>query len=261
MGIIGLFRGILSARELLFVLIEKELKARYKQSLLGPMWSFLRPLLLMCLFIMLQVITGIKTDGVPYSVLVYTALLPWSFLANAITIATDSITSNASIIKKLSCPRYIFPLVAIGTCLVDLLIATIPLVIMLIYYRIGIGLYLLYLPLFIIIQSIFVIGVSLVTSSVTVYKRDILMSMPFIMQFWMFASPVMYPLKSVPDKWRSLYDINPMVGIIESYRSVILYNEPPCFSLLLIDGLVALVFLSIGIVTFRQLERNFADEI
>jgi lipopolysaccharide transport system permease protein len=252
---------IIAARELLLALLRKEISVRYKQSIMGPLWAFMQPLILMALFVMIQRFVGIDSGGAPYPVVVYAALLPWTFFANSVNFATGSIVNSSPIIRKIYCPRSIFPLAAILACLYDFLIAAVLFVLLLFFYHITLSWYALLLPLLLLLQLFLNFGLTLITSSVAAYRRDVMIGMPFILQFWMFASPVMYRLESVPSQWRAFYSINPMCGILEAYRSILVYRRPPDATSLGEATLVAVLLLFAGLLIFSRLEKRFADVV
>lgn len=247
--------------ELLRALLRKEIAVRYKQSLVGPLWAFLQPLVLMLLFVMIQSFVAFDSGGAPYPLVVYAALLPWTFLATSMSAATGSIVGNAAILRKIRCPRAAFPLAAILACLVDFLIASVFLVALIAYYGVGVSPYAAWVPVLLLMQLLLVFGLALLTSSVAAYRRDVLIGMPYLLQFWMFASPVMYRMESVPERWRGLYELNPMAGIIEAYRSVIVYGTPPDLAALATALVVAVALFALGLAVFAALESRFADVV
>src|ERR1041385_917309 len=247
--------------ELLLALPRKEFAVRYKQSVIWPQWAFLQPLILMALFVMIQHFIHIDSGEFPYPVVVYAALLPWSFFGNSMHFATGSIVNNSAIIRKIYCPRAIFPLASILASLVDFFIAFPFLLALLAYYRIGISWHLAALPLLLVVQLFLTYGLALLTSSVAAYRRDVWIGMPYVLQFWMFASPVMYRVESVPGRWRALYALNPMAGIVDGYRSILVYDSLPEPSSLLPAMTMAVLLFAAGLVVFAKLETRFADVV
>lgn len=245
--------------ELLRALLRKEVAVRYKQSMIGPLWALLQPLILMSLFVMIQGFINIDSGGAPYSAVVYAALLPWTFFATSMNFATGSIVGNAAIIRKVRCTRAIFPLAAVLACLVDFLIGLPFLAILLIYHGISPTLAVLWVPVLLLIQLFLTYGLCLLTSSVSAYRRDLLIGMPYLLQFWMFASPVMYRIESVPTGWRPIFDLNPLVGIIDAYRRVLVLGEQPEATALLTAMAVSLLVFVAGAATFAALQSKFAD--
>ena len=245
--------------ELLLALLRKEVAVRYKQSIVGPLWAFLQPLILMALFVMIQRFVNIDSGGAPYPAVVYAALLPWTFFATSMNFATGSIVGNAAIIRKVRCPRAVFPLAAVLACLVDFLIGLPFLAALLAYYGIVPTWHTIWLPLLLALQLFLAYGLTLLTSSVSAYRRDLLIGMPYLLQFWMFASPVMYRSESVPAEWRPIFDLNPLAGIIEAYRSVLVYGVPPPAASLATAAIVSIVVFVVGAATFARLQARFAD--
>jgi lipopolysaccharide transport system permease protein len=215
----------------------------------------------MGLFVMIERFLHIARGTVPYPVVVYTALLPWTFFSNSILFATGSIVGSSAIIKKIYCPRAVFPLAAILASLYDFLIGSAFLVVLLLYYRIGLSWYAMTLPFLLILQLLLNYGLTLLTSSVAAYRRDVIIGMPFILQFWMFGSPVMYRMESVPADWRLLFSFNPMCGIIEAYRSILIYHRLPEMQLLGSSLLGAVLLFFLGALVFSRLEKRFADVV
>ena len=258
---IRLLINVIRQRELLYFLIVKELKARYKQSMLGPAWAILQPLLLMTIFTMMQKFIRIPSDNIPYPVFAYTALLPWTYFSNGITYSVNSIVSHAGVVKKIYFSRELFPIASIATSFFDFLMASIVFVGLLVYYRIEPSFALLYIPVLILVQTHLAIGIGLVVSALTVFLRDLRFGAAFIMQIWMFATPIIYALTSVPVRWKYVYYLNPMVGVIDGYRRVILQHNPPNILSLAISFGVSVVILYGGYFFFKRLEARFADVI
>lgn len=253
--------GVRRSADLLFALLAKEFAVRYKQSVVGPLWAFLQPLILMALFVMIQNFIPIDSGTAPYPVVVYAALLPWTFFATSLNFATGSIVSNGAVIRKIRCPRILFPLAAVMACLVDFLIGLPFLVALLAYYRIDLTWHVLLAPLVLALQLVLVFGLTLATAAVSAYRRDLLIGMPYLLQFWMFASPVMYRSESVPDAWRIWFELNPMAGILEAYRSLLVYGTLPSARPLLVAVVEAAVVVLVGILIFSRLQPRFADVV
>lgn len=261
MSLIKIIRELIASRELLLALLRKEIKVRYSQSSLGALWAFLQPLILLGLFMMLHKFMGIESGNYPYPVVAYAALLPWTFFANAITLASGTIVANAAIIRKIYCPRIIFPLASLLIGLFDLFIASLVFAGLMVYYNIQPTVFILFVPLLLLHQFLLLSAIAMITSSCAAYRRDILIGMPFIMQFWLFASPVMYRIESVPTEWRIFYSLNPMVGILEGYRSLLVYGIIPDFKYIGISFFVSIFLFIIGLYTFYKLESRFADVV
>lgn len=247
------------AFELLLALLRKEVAVRYKQSLVGPLWAFIQPLILMTLFVMINGFVQMDSGPAPYPVVVYAALLPWTFFATSMNFATGSIVGNAAIIRKVRCPRAAFPLAAVLACQVDFLIGLPFLFALLAFYGIGTSWQLAWLPALLAIQLLLVYGLALLTSAVSAYQRDLLIGMPYLLQFWMFASPVMYRSESVPDRWRTLYELNPLAGIIEAYRNILVHGVSPVSPSLTVATGVSVAVFAAGALVFARLQPRFAD--
>lgn len=249
-------------RDLLYTLSVHRLKVRYKQSVLGPSWAVLQPLSLMLIYtVVFSRIARVPSEGTPYALFAYCALLPWTFFSTALSTATLSLVSHFSLVTKVYFPREILPLTYVIASLVDFLVASTVLVGLLFYYDVSLTARAFYAIPTIAILTLFTIAVSLVLSAIQVRYRDIGVAMPLVLQLWMFATPVVYPLSVVPESWRSLYLLNPMVGIIESFRRVILQGEPPDFQALGISAIVSMILLPLAFIYFKHIEATVADII
>lgn len=258
---IKFLKDLFKFRELLLALLYKEIAVRYKQSILGPAWAVFQPLALMLIFTAVRSFINIPSDGIPYPIFAYAALMPWTFFSNTITYATPSIVTNAAVIKKIYFPREVFPVAAAMATGFDFLISAVIYLGLMVYYGIYPGLTLLFIPILLLIQFAFAIGLGLITSILGGFRRDVVIGVPLIMNFWMFLTPVIYPLSSVPERYRALYLLNPMAGLIEGYRQILLYNKLPEFWMLSYSIIGAVVALMVGITIFRKLERKLADII
>ncbi|MCP9493827.1 MAG: ABC transporter permease [Pyrinomonadaceae bacterium MAG19_C2-C3] len=259
------FTGLARLRQhldLLWTLIVHRLKVRYKQSVLGPAWAVVQPLFLMLIYtVIFARIARVETGGIPYPIFAYTALLPWTAFSSALTAATGGVTSHADLVKKVYFPREILPLSYIAAALVDLMIASIVLWGLFLYYGVQLTVFALWgLPI-ILIMITFAAAVSLLLSALQVRFRDIGMAMPLLLQLWMFATPVVYPLSAVPEQWRVFYTLNPMVGVIENFRRVMLEGIAPDYVSLGIATMVSLVLLPLAYMYFKHLEATMADVI
>ena len=253
---------LIEARELLFTWAKRDFKVRYSQSVLGAAWAIVQPLSLMVIFsVIFSVFLRVPTDGIPYPVFAYTALLPWSFFANSLSSAIPSLVNNMNLVSKIHFPREILPLSAIIVSTVDFLVASSIFVLMLLFYRVPVGPAILLVPFVLTIQVILTLGISLLASAINVFYRDVRFVIPLVLQIWMYLSPIIYPVNLVPERLRRLYFLNPMAVFIDTYRRTILLNQMPDWPYL---GLAALVSVSLTIVayrTFKQAEREFADLI
>jgi len=249
-------------RDLLYTLSVHRLKVRYKQSVLGPSWAVLQPLSLMLIYTaVFSRIARVPTGGTPYALFAYSALLPWTYFAMSLSTATNSLVSHVNLVTKVYFPREILPLTYVAAALVDLLAASTVLAGMLFFYHVPLTLYALYVVPTVAILTMFAIAVSLVLCAVQVRFRDIGVAMPLVLQLWMFATPVVYPLSVVPAKWQPFYVLNPMVGIVEGFRRVILQGAPPDMHSLGIAAAISAVFLPVAFVYFKRVEATLSDII
>jgi lipopolysaccharide transport system permease protein len=258
---IQLAKNLWRYRELVASLVRRELSARYKQSLLGPAWALLQPLLLMLTFTVVQSFVNLPSDGLPYPIFAYAALLPWTMFTNTVALATPSIVLNSSIVKKIYFPREVFPISAALVALFDFAMAFVVLIGLMLYYGIAPTVWIALLPAMVLIQLAFALGISFAACAVGTFKRDIIFAAFFILQIWMYASPVIYPLSAVPEGWRTLYLANPMAGIIASFRQILVGGGAPDTLALASGSAGALVALLLGYALFKALERYYADVV
>lgn len=256
------WRELWEFRELLYALVGRELKIRYKQTAIGVSWVLLQPLVTMLIFtVLFGGLAKIPSDGVWYPVFALAALLPWTYFSQAITRAGGVLVSNANLVSKIYFPRILLPLSAVVAPLVDFLLSLVLLFGLLMYARIPLTWKVVTLPAFVLIAMITAMGVSLVVAAMNVKYRDVGHAIPFLMQIWMFLSPIVYPVSLVPEKWRFLYGLNPMTGVIEGFRWALLDQTAPDVKVMAASVIVFLVFLFGSLVYFRQMERQFADVI
>jgi lipopolysaccharide transport system permease protein len=235
--------------------------SRYRRSLLGPLWAILQPLILMVLFNMLRGFVSIPSDDLPYVLFSYAALVPWTFLTNAISFCGPSVAVNAAVLKKIAIPREVFPLAAVVTALFDFCMAGLVLTSLMLWFRVSISWALLWLPVLVLLTASLAFGIGMLVASLGTFRRDFVFATPFLMQFWLYATPVIYPLSSVPDRWRTLYMLNPMVGVIEGFRNVLLRATPPPLEALSWSAVTTVVILAIVWPVFRWLSQYFADAL
>lgn len=251
-------------RELFYVLSWRDITVKYKQTVLGVAWAVVRPVLTMIVFtIIFGRIAKLPTDGnVPYAIMVYAAMLPWQFFANSLSESSNSLTGNANLITKVYFPRMIIPASTVVTSLVDFFIASAILAILMAYYQIAPTINILFLPVFLLIAFIVSFGCGLFLTALNVKFRDFRYIVPFIIQFGLYISPVGFSSNIIPDKFRLLYSLNPMVGVIDGFRWAILGGKSmiywPGFYLSLT---ITILFFVVGVVFFRHMERSFADII
>lgn len=257
----GHARELWRHRELLWLLTLREIKVRYKQTALGVVWAVLQPLSLMVVFtIFFSRFARIQSDGIPYPLFSYAALLPWTFFSTSLSSAIPSLIANSHIITKIYFPREVIPLASVLAALLDFLIAAAVFVALLVWYRVPPTWNLLYVAPVLAIQLVFTVGVSLLLSAFTVLYRDVRHTLPLVIQIWMFVTPILYPASVVPPHWRAWYfSLNPMAAIIDGYRRTILQQQSPQISYLLLAASVSCLLLWAGYKYFKYLEREFAD--
>jgi lipopolysaccharide transport system permease protein len=259
-GWIGIdWRELWEYRELLYVLILRDVTVRYKQTVLGVAWAVLQPVFSMLIF---TVIFGrfahMPSQGQPYPVFVYAGLLPWMFFSNAVTTSSQSLVNQQSLLTKVYLPRLFVPAASIGSGLVDMAISCIVFAGLLVFYRIVPAWSVLAVPLLIVLTVVAALGVGLLLSALTVSYRDFRYVVPFMVQVWLYLSPVIYPVGIVPERWHWLLAINPMVGIIDGFRAA-LFGSPWNETTLVSSSLSAVLLLVFGLFYFRKTERRFAD--
>jgi lipopolysaccharide transport system permease protein len=249
-------------RELLYFLVWRDVKVRYKQTAIGAGWAILQPLMTMVIFTAIfGKFAKIPSDGLPYPIFAYTALLPWHYFAQAIGRSGVSLVGSANLIRKVYFPRLIVPIAAAVAPLVDFAIAFSILAGMMTWYGIGPTWGVLVLPCFLLLAMLTALAVGTWLSAFHVKYRDVGHVIPFLIQFWMYASPIAYSVNLIPEKWRPLYSLNPMVGVVEGFRWALLGKENPHVGVIGISAVVILTLLIGGIVYFRRMERTFADMI
>jgi len=254
------FRELWRYRELLYFLVWRNVKVRYKQTVLGASWAIIQPFATMVVFTLIfGGLAKIPSDDIPYPILSYSALVPWTFFANGLTRVSTSLVSSASLISKVYLPRLVIPISAVLSNLVDFALAFIVLVGMMVFYRVMPTLAILWLPLFLLLATATCLGVGLWLSAMYVQVRDIGYAVPFLIRLWMFATPVVYPSSLVPEKWRVLLGLNPMTGVIEGFRWALLGNTSPPSSMIFASVGVAAFLLVSGALYFRRMEKSFAD--
>lgn len=255
------FRELYHYRELLFVLTARDLKVRYKQTALGIAWALLQPLANMLLFTLIfGRLAKLPSDGFPYPIFVFAGLLPWTFFANSISASAESIIGASTLITRVYFPRLIIPLASVCTALVDFAIAFFILLILMLFYGVGWSPNLLLAPVLIMALGFTALGVGTMLAALNVSYRDFRYLVPFGIQFWMFASPVVYPSSMIPEKWQWLYHINPVAGIVDGFRSVFL-GSPLDWTTVSTSMLASVVIFLIGVMMFERAERRFADVI
>lgn len=249
-------------RELLFFLVWGDLKLRYKQTVLGAAWAVLQPLATMLVFsVFLGRLARVPSDGIPYPLFVYTALVPWTYFANALTQSSLSLIRYERVITKVYFPRLIVPFSSVLAGLVDLGIAFMLLVGIAAYYGVTPGVEILALPLFVGLAAITALAVSLWLSALNVQYRDVRYTIAFLTQVWLFLTPVAYPSTLVPSEWRVIYGLNPMAGVVEGFRWSLLSSETPSPEVVIASTCMTAFILVGGLYYFRRMERTFADVV
>jgi len=248
--------------DLLYTLSVHRVKVRYKQSLLGASWAIIQPLAMVTILTAIfSFIVRMPSEGLPYVLFAYVALLPWNYFSASLTTSTNGLVSHATLITKVYFPREILPLSYVFAALFDFLIASTVLIFLLFYYHVPLTLNILYVLPILAILTVFIIAASLLLAAVQVRFRDVGVAVPIVLQVWMFASPVVYPLASVPLRFRSLYQLNPMAGIIEGLRRVVLHGAPPLFVPLAMSTIISAVLLVVAYGYFKRVEATMADFI
>ena len=249
-------------RELLYFLVWRDVKVRYKQTAIGATWAILQPLMTMIIFTAIFAhFAKIPSDGLPYPIFAYTALLPWIYFASALNRSSGSVVSEAHLISKIYFPRVILPLAGTVSGIIDFAIAFVLLVGMMSWYEIMPTWGLLGLPLFLLLAFATALAVGLWCSALHVRYRDVGLTVPFLTQCWMYASPVAYPVSLVPENWRFFYSLNPMAGVIEGFRWALLGKQVPDFGVMAISAVVVALLLVSGLVFFKHMERTFVDVV
>lgn len=247
-------------RELLYFLVWRDIKVRYKQTALGAAWAILQPLMTMLVFtVFFGRLAKIPSDGIPYPVFAYAALLPWQLFAYALTESSNSLVGNQNLIKKVYFPRLVVPISAVLGGLADFAIAFVVLLGLMAYYGIRPTVAVAALPLFILLAVATALAVGLWMAALNVQFRDVRYTIPFLTQFWLFATPVAYPSSLIPEKWRALYGLNPMAGVVEGFRWALLGKSGRPGLMILVSALVVAVLMLGGLMYFRRMEKTFAD--
>jgi lipopolysaccharide transport system permease protein len=249
-------------RELLYFMAWRDIKVRYKQTVLGAAWAIIQPFFTMVVFsLFFGKLAKVPSDGLPYPVFAYAALVPWTFFANGLNQASNSLVGSANLIKKVYFPRMVVPISSVISGVVDFLLAFAVLLGMMLFYGILPTVNILWLPLFVLLIFVTALGVGFWFSALNVQFRDVRYTVPFLTQFWLFATPIAYPSSLLSEPWRTLYGINPMVGVVEGFRWTLLGTDTAPGAIILVSSLVALALLVGGAFYFRRLERSFADVV
>jgi lipopolysaccharide transport system permease protein len=260
-------RELWAHRELLYFLTWRDLKVRYKQTIFGVVWVVLQPLLMTLIFtLFLGMLVRVPSAGLPYPLLVFSGLLPWTFFSSGVLGSAQSLVTNATLITKVYFPRVLIPAANIAGRLIDFLISFSILAVLILYYAsirhasITLSWNILLLPLIVVLMALLTLGLGMLVASLNVKYRDVGVALPVLMQLWMFVSPIVYPIELVPAKFRVLYSLNPIVGLVEGFRAALLGSKIPGFALAITTGVTVILLICAALV-FRQTEKTFADVV
>jgi lipopolysaccharide transport system permease protein len=249
-------------RELLYFFVWRDIKVRYKQTVMGASWAIIQPFFTMIIFsLFFGRFAKVPSDGLPYPIFSYAALVPWTFFANALTQASNSLVHNANMLRKVSFPRMTLPIAAVLAGMVDFILAFSVLLGMMLFYDYIPTINAIWLPFFLLLALITSLGISLWLSAVNVQFRDVRYTTPFLIQSWLFTTPIVYPSSLIPEPWRTLYSINPMVWVVEGFRWALLGTDTAPGPIIIVSSLVALAMLVSGAFYFRRMEKTFADVV
>lgn len=250
-------------RELLYFLTWRDIKVRYKQTVLGAAWAILQPFMTMIVFsLFFGGLAQIPSDGVPYPIFSYAALVPWTFFATGLTMSSNSLVGSANLIKKVYFPRLVIPIATVLSGVIDFLLAFLVLILLMLFYGILPTANVIFLPLFVLLAFVTALGVGLWLSAMNVQFRDVRYTVPFLTQFWMFITPIAYPSSLIEnDTLRAIYGLNPMAGVVEGFRWVLLGTENAPGPVIIASSVAALLLLVSGLFYFRRMEKTFADVV
>jgi len=249
-------------RELLYFLVWRDIKVRYKQTVLGVGWAIIQPLMMMVVFtLVFGRFAKIPSDGLPYPIFAFAALLPWTYFSEALNRASVSVVNETNLVQKIYFPRLLLPISGVVTPLVDFVPAFGVFLVMMVWYGILPAWSVCALPIFVLLALLTALSVSLWLSALNVKYRDVKHTIPFLVQLWLYASPVVYPISLVPQEWRVLYSLNPMAGVVEGFRWALLNKESPDFAVVAVSAGVVVALLVGGLTFFNRMEQTFADVI
>ena len=255
-------RELWEYRELLYFLIWRDIKVRYKQTVLGAAWAIIQPFFTMLVFSLFFGRLGkIPSDGVPYPLFSLAGLVPWTFFAYGLVQSSDSLVGSSNLIKKVYFPRLVVPIAAVTSGIVDFLLSFAVLLVMMGYYHVVPSARIMWLPLLLLLALMTSMGVGLWLSALNVQFRDVRHIVPFLVQFWLFATPIAYPSSMLAEPWRTIYGLNPMVGVVESFRWALLGTQSVQPALIMASALMAFLLLASGALYFRRMEKTFADVV
>ena len=249
-------------RELVYFLIWRDIKVRYKQTILGASWAIIQPFLTMVVFsLFFGKLAKVPSDGLPYPIFAYAALVPWTFFANGLTSSSNSMVASANLVKKVYFPRISIPISSVMAGGVDFVLAFAVLLGMMAFFMTVPSIHIIWLPFLMLMALAAGLGAGLWMAALNVVYRDIRYVVPFFVQLWMFATPIAYPSTLVPEQWRALYGLNPMVGVVEGFRWALLGTDTAPNIMIIPSSIVAFGMLASGVVYFRRMERHFADVV
>jgi lipopolysaccharide transport system permease protein len=262
-GWVGLkLRELWEYRELVYFLVWRDVKVRYKQTVLGALWAIIQPLFSMLVFtVVFGKLAKMPSDGIPYPLFSYAALLPWNYFAQGLSSSSDSLVGSANLIRKVYFPRLAIPVAAVCGGVVDFLIAFGVLLLMMGYFGVAPTANVVWLPFYLLLALVTALGVGLWLSALNVQYRDVKYTVPFLVQFWMYATPIVYPSSLLPEPWKTLYGLNPMAGVVEGFRWALLGVKTPPGPMVWASVGAALVLLVSGAYFFRRMEKTFADVV
>jgi lipopolysaccharide transport system permease protein len=253
-------RELWEYRELLVFFVWRDIKVRYKQTILGASWAIIQPFFTMVVFsLFFGRLAKIPSDGLPYPLFSYAALVPWTYFATALTQGSNSLVASAHMVKKIYFPRLALPIATVLAGVIDFVLAFLVLMGMMVYYRLTPTINILWLPLFLLMALVTSLGVSLWLSAMNVQFRDVRYAVPFITQVWLFMTPIAYPSSMLPEPWRTLYGLNPMAGVVESFRWALLGTDTVPGPMTAVSAVASLLLLISGAFYFRRMEQSFAD--
>ena len=254
------FAELWEYRELLYFLTWRDIKVRYKQTVLGASWAIIQPFMTMVVFsLFFGRLARVPSDGVPYPLWSFTALVPWSFFAQGLTMSASSLVLSQNLIRKVYFPRLTIPIATVMAGVIDLAVAFVVLLAMMIFYGASPGLRIVWIAPLFLLALVTSLGVGLWLAALNVRYRDVRYAVPFLVQFWLFATPIAYPSSLLPEPWRTVLALNPMTGVAEGFRWALLGTASAPGPMLLVSSLAALLILAAGAMYFRRMEREFAD--
>ena len=256
------FKELWEYRELLYFLTWRDIKVRYKQTVLGAAWAIIQPFFTMVVFsLFFGKLAKVPSDGIPYPIFAYAALVPWTFFANGLSQSANSLVGSANLIKKVYFPRLVVPISSVISGVFDFMLAFVVLLGMMLYYGIFPTVNIVWLTFLLLLTLITSLGVGLWLAALNVQFRDVRYTVPFLTQFWLFATPIAYPSSLLSEPWRTLYGINPMVGVVEGFRWALLGTDTAPGPIIIVSTLAALTLLVGGAFYFKRMERTFADVV